>query len=72
MFSRFFPRFENMLIRSNVISHVLTSINQEIFFDQSQFISVVFLVFSCCVSLFFGILLYFILSPVSIFVQKLL
>ena len=38
--------------------------NQEIFFDQSQFISVVFLVsslvFSCCVSLFLEILLYLI------------
>ena len=43
---------------------VFTSTNQEIFFDQSQFISVVFLVFSlvfpCCVSVFLGILLYLI------------
>ena len=50
-----------MLIRSNDISHAFASTNQEIFFDQSQFISVVFLVFplvfSCCVSVFLGILL---------------
>ena len=63
------------LIWSNDISHVFTSTNQETFFDQSQFISVVFLVvslvFSCCVSVFLGILLYLILSPVSVFVQKL-
>ena len=55
--------------------HVFTSTNQEIFFDQSQAISVVFLVFSlvfsCCVSVFLGILLYLILSRVSHFVQKL-
>ena len=52
MFSSFYPRFLNLLIRSNDIPLVLTSINQEIFFDQSQFVSVVFLVFSvvfsCC------------------------
>ena len=46
--------------------------NQEIFFDQPQFISVVFLVFSfvfsCCISIFLEILLYLILSPVSVFV----
>ena len=69
MFSRFYP-----YLRSNDIAHVLT-INQEIFFDQSQFISVVFLVFSlvfCCfISVLLGILLYSILSPVSVFVQKL-
>ena len=51
------------------------STNQEIFFDQFQFISVVLLVFSlvfsCCVSVFLGILLYLILLPVSVFVQKL-
>ena len=45
--------------------HVLTSTNQEIFFDQSQFISVVFLVlfslvFPCCVFVFLVILLYLI------------
>ena len=57
------------------MSHVFTSTNQEIFLDQSQIISVVFLVFSlvfsCCISVFLGILLYLILSPVSVFVQKL-
>ena len=68
----FYPHFENLPIRSNDISHVFISANQEIFFDQSQSISVVFivfsLVFSCCVSEFLGILLYLILSPVSVFV----
>ena len=43
---------------------VFISTNQEIFFDQSQFISVVFLVFClvffCCVSVFLGILPYLI------------
>ena len=43
--------------------------NQEIFFDQCQSILVVFLVFSlvfsCCVFVSLGILLYLILSPVS-------
>ena len=52
-----------------------SSTNQEIFLDQSQFISVVLLVFSlvfsCCVSVFLGIVLYLILLPVSVFVQKL-
>ena len=53
IFSRFYPLFYNLLKRSNdIISHVLTSINREIFLDQSQFVSVVFLVFSivlsCC------------------------
>ena len=43
MFLRFYTQFSNLLTRSNEISHVLTGINQEIFFDQSQFISVVFL-----------------------------
>ena len=56
------------------MSHVFTSTNQEIFFDQSRFISVVFLVFPlvffCCVSVFLGILLYLILSPVSVFVRN--
>ena len=56
--------------------HSFTNTNQEIFFDQSQFISEVVLVFSlvfsCCVSVFLEILLYFILSPVSGFAQKLL
>ena len=60
---------------SNDISHVFTSTNLEIFFDQSQFISVFFLVFSLvffyCDSVFLGILLYLILSPVSVFGQKL-
>ena len=75
MFYRFYPHFKNLLIRSNYISHLFTSTNQEIIFDQSQFISVVFLVFSLvfsfCVSVFLGILLYLIVSPVSVFVQKL-
>ena len=57
------------------MSHAFTSTNQEIFLDLSQIISVVFLVFSlafsCCISVFLGILLYLILSPVSVFVQKL-
>ena len=48
---------------------------QEIFFDQFQFISVAFLVFSlvfsCCASALLGILLYLLLSPVSVLVQKL-
>ena len=56
------------------MSYVFTSTNQGIFFDQSQFISVVLLVlslvFSCCVSVFLGILLYLILSPASVVVQK--
>ena len=64
-----------MLIKSNDISHIFTSTNQEIFFDQPQFILVVFLVFSLafsgCVYVFLGILLYLILSNVSVFVQKL-
>ena len=42
---------------------------------NSQFISLAFLVFSlvfsCCISVFLGILLYLILSHVSISVQKL-
>ena len=54
-----------------LISYVLTGINQKIFFDQSQFISVAFLAFSLlfsrCVSVFLGMLLHLILSPVSIF-----
>ena len=66
MFSRFYPHLYNLLISSNDISHVFTSINQEIFFDQSQFISVVFLVFSlvfsCCISVFLEILPYLIVS----------
>ena len=33
MFSRFYPHFLNVQIRSNDISHILT-INQEILFDQ--------------------------------------
>ena len=33
MFSRFYPHFLNVRIRSNDISHILT-INQEILFDQ--------------------------------------
>ena len=37
MFLRFYTHFSNLLISSNDISHVLNSINQEIFFDQSQF-----------------------------------
>ena len=37
MFSRFYLHFYNLQIRSNDISQVLT-INQEIFFDKSQFI----------------------------------
>ena len=41
-----------MLIKSNDILHVFTSTNKKIFCDQSQFILVVFLVFSlvysCC------------------------
>ena len=61
MFYRFYPHFKNLLIRSNDISHLFTSTNQEIVFDQSQFITVVFLVFflafSCFVSVFLGILL---------------
>ena len=56
--------------KENDISHAFASTNQEIFFDQSQYISVVFLVFSlvfsCCVSVFLGILLYLILSAVSV------
>ena len=52
--------------------HMSLIINQEIFFDQSQFISVVFLVLSlkifCFVSVFLGSLLYLILSLVSVFV----
>ena len=73
MFYRFYPHFKNLLIRSNYISHLFTSTNQEIVFDQSQFISVLFLVYSlafpCCVSVFLGILLYLILSPVSFYIE---
>ena len=53
---------------------VFTSTNQEIFFDQSQFISVVFLVFSlvfsCCVCSLTNPAV-FDLSPVSMSEQKL-
>ena len=45
MFTRFYAHFKNLRVRINGISQVLP-INQEIFFDQSQFISIVFLVFS--------------------------
>ena len=58
-----------LLIRSNDVSHIFTSTNPETFFDQFQFISVVFLVFSLVfpvVSVFLGILLYLVLSPVSV------
>ena len=69
MFSYFYPQFLNLRIRSNDISQVL-NIDQEISFDQFQFILVVFLVFSfvfiCCVSIFLESLLHWILSPVSI------
>ena len=45
------------------------------FFNQSKFISVTFLVFSLVfsrfVSVFYGILLFLILSPLLVFVQKL-
>ena len=51
MFYRFYPHFKNLLIRSNYISHLFTSTNQEIVFDQSQFISVLFLVYSFNISL---------------------
>ena len=61
-------------MRSNDISYVVT-IDQEIFFDQSQFVSVVILVFSlafCCfVSVLLENLLYLNLPLVSVFVQKL-
>ena len=45
------------------------------FFNQSKFILVIFLVFSLVfsrfVSVFYGILLFLILSPLLVFVQKL-
>ena len=52
---------------------VLTSINQEIGFDQSQLFQWSFqcsLVFSCCVSVFLEILLYLIFLPASVFLKK--
>ena len=75
MFLRFYTHFKNLLIKRNDIPHVLTSINQEVFFDQSQFISVVFvsILFSVfLLPLFLGILLYLILSPVSIFCTEII
>ena len=73
MFRRFYAHFKNLRVRINDISQVLT-INQEIFFDQSQFISVVFLVFSlvfsCCASVFLESLLYLNFSPVSVFYRN--
>ena len=53
---------------------IFTSTNQEVFFDQSQFISVDFLVFSlvisCCVCILTNPAV-FDLSPVSVSEQKL-
>ena len=75
MFLRFYTHFKNLLIKRNDIPHVLTSINQEVFFDQSQFISVVFvsILFSVfLLPLFLGILLYLILLPVSIFCTEII
>ena len=71
MFSHFYLDLQNLRISSNDVSQVLT-INQEIFFDQSQFILVVFLLcslaFLCCVSVLLESLVYLILT---VFVKKL-
>ena len=82
LFSRSYPHFQNLGIRSNYISQVLT-INQETLFVQcskqcylysSLFqlsLASISLVFSCCVSVFLGSLPYLILSPAPVVVHKL-